>query len=75
MVFDDKVPAAAQKALLAGMDVQRGGRSFYQIRALGGAVAELPISATAFPHRDSALDIQVGMWVCWVGGGGGGRGG
>jgi hypothetical protein len=59
IIFDGAMPAAAQRALLLAMDTKRAARSFYQIRVLGGAMDDVPVSATAYPHRGAALEVQV----------------
>src|SRR5690606_34221089 len=46
--------AAASAALL-----RRGAIHWYQIRSVGGAVADVPPEATAYAHRDAAFSLTV----------------
>lgn len=47
-------PSFAEAATRMILD---GGSHFFQIRSMGGAVADLPADATAFAHRDAAFSV------------------
>jgi len=41
-----------------------GAFSIVGIEPMGGAVARVPVGATAFPHRDAAFNL--GIWAGWA---------
>ena len=57
-VFLDVLDDASVDALLAGIDDMPPG-SMIQIRVFGGAMSRVPVEATAFAHRDAAVQVTV----------------
>jgi FAD/FMN-containing dehydrogenase len=57
-VFLDVLDDASVDALLAGIDEMPPG-SMIQIRVFGGAMSRVPVEATAFAHRDAAVQVTV----------------
>jgi hypothetical protein len=59
MVFYEGMSAEAQKGLVEHMNPGRSRNSFYQIQALGGAVAEVAADTSAFPYGNATMIFQV----------------
>lgn len=55
--FMDSVDAAAAETILSRLHVSTAPMSAVQFRVLGGAVAAVPASATAFAHRDRGMMV------------------
>lgn len=63
-LVDHLTPALAEG--LARM-LASGRVSFFQVRALGGAVADVPLDATAWAHRDAAFSLSsIGPDAAWL---------
>lgn len=57
--YMDGLPDAAIDSLVGRVDPLPGAYSNVFIEALGGAVAEVPPAATAFPHRGSPFSFRI----------------
>lgn len=57
--FRDRWDTAAASAVLAAIDVPATGMRAVQLRPLGGAVARVPVDATAYAHRDRRLLFSI----------------
>jgi hypothetical protein len=58
-VFNTCMSSKAQAGLLQALSPVRSKGAYMQLRALGGAVDDLAVEKTAFPHRQATIDIQV----------------
>ena len=57
LVFNTPMSGKAQAALLQALTPDKA--AYLQLRALGGAVNDVGVEQTAFPHRNATIDIQV----------------
>ncbi len=63
-MFADDLSDAALDAVLAAMRQPSSPFSLVQFRGLGGAMARVPVDATAFAHRRQPLLVAIiGLWV------------
>lgn len=53
--FTDDLDEPAAADLLAALESSTAMMRAVQLRVLGGAVADVPVDATAFAHRDAAI--------------------
>lgn len=59
LIFSSNIPAAAIETLALSLS-KRAKESFYQVRAMGGALSELPNNMpTGWPHREKKLEVQL----------------
>jgi FAD/FMN-containing dehydrogenase len=59
-LFMDTVDAAAAAAIVERLQASTAPMAVAQLRALGGAMARVPATATAFAHRDRRIMAGVG---------------
>ena len=59
-VFLDKVDDGVAEAIVHHLQVSRAQMAVAQIRVLGGAMARVPVEATAFAHRGRQIMAAVG---------------
>jgi FAD/FMN-containing dehydrogenase len=57
--FLDRVDAPEAETILAGLEVSTAMMASTQLRVLGGAMARVPASATAFAHRNAKIMANV----------------
>lgn len=55
----DALPDAAIDTLLDGVDPLPGPFSMVYLEPLGGAIARIPSTATAFPHRSASYSLHI----------------
>ena len=53
--FADELPTAVAAEIVSRMTDAAAGEALFQIRVLGGAMARVPATATAFAHRERRL--------------------
>jgi FAD/FMN-containing dehydrogenase len=58
-MFVDGIDQGAAKIILDRLSTSDGGMRAVQLRALGGAIAEVPNDATAYGHRDRRIMVNV----------------
>jgi FAD/FMN-containing dehydrogenase len=58
--FVDAVDADAGEAILAHLDASTAPMAVAQLRVLGGAMARVPVAATAFAHRERRVMVALG---------------
>ena len=72
LVFNTPMSGKAQAALLQTFSPDRSKTAYLQLRALGGAVDDVGVEETAFPHRKATFEIQVQSRpplvhiYCWI---------
>ena len=58
-MFVDRVDRGVAEAVLAHLEASTAGMRVAQLRVLGGAMARVPVDATAFAHRTSRIMVNV----------------
>jgi FAD/FMN-containing dehydrogenase len=61
-MFVDKVDLADARAILEALSRTDAEMRFAQVRVLGGAMARVPVAATAFAHRASEILVTLGAF-------------
>ncbi len=58
-MFVDKVDRSSAETMLNYIQASNASMAVAQLRALGGAMARVPVDATAFAHRQSRIMVNV----------------
>jgi FAD/FMN-containing dehydrogenase len=58
-MFVDRVDRRAAEAIVGRIEASSASMAVTQLRVLGGAMARVPVAATAFAHRRSAIMVNV----------------
>ena len=58
-MFVDKIDRSVAETILEYLPTSSGSMSVAQLRVLGGAMARVPVEATAFAHRGSRIMVNV----------------
>jgi FAD/FMN-containing dehydrogenase len=58
-MFVDRVDRSVAETILDHLKASTGSMSITQLRVLGGAMARVPVDATAFAHRKSSIMVTV----------------